>query len=99
MPEELIADLGQVSELRVISRTSAMTYKGTKKTLPEIAHELGGDAIMEGSMVREGNQVRITAQLIDARTDHHIWAHSYLRDLTSVLALQGAVPQPIAYYI
>src|SRR6266851_152671 len=96
MTEELIADLGQVSALRVISRTSAMTYKGTKKTLPEIARELGVDTIVEGSMVREGNQVRITAQLIDARTDHHIWAHSYVHDLTSVLALQGDVAQAIA---
>ena len=94
--EELIADLGQVSALRVISRTSAMTYKGTKKTLPEIAHELGVDAIVEGSVVRERNQVRITAQLIDARTDDHIWAHNYVRDLTSVLALQGEVAQAIA---
>jgi TolB-like protein len=96
MTEELIADLGQVSALRVISRTSAMTYKGTKKTLPEIAHELGVDAIVEGSVVRERNQVRITAQLIDARTDDHIWAHNYVRDLTSVLALQGEVAQAIA---
>ncbi len=94
--EELIADLGQVSALRVISRTSAMTYKGTKKTLPEIARELGVDAIVEGSVVRERNQVRITAQLIDARTDDHIWAHNYVRDLTSVLALQGEVAQAIA---
>jgi len=96
MTEELIADLGQVSALRVISRTSAMTYKGTKKTLPEIAHELGVDAIVEGSVVRERNQVRITAQLINARTDDHIWAHNYVRDLTSVLALQGEVAQTIA---
>jgi TolB-like protein/Tfp pilus assembly protein PilF len=96
MTEELIADLGQVSALRVISRTSSMTYKGTKKTLPEIARELGVDAIVEGSMVREGNQVRITAQLIDARTDDHMWAHSYVRDLTSVLALQGEVAKTIA---
>src|SRR5260370_8431017 len=63
---------------------------------PEIARELGVDTIVEGSMVREGNQVRITAQLIDARTDHHIWAHSYVHDLTSVLALQGEVAQAIA---
>jgi TolB-like protein len=96
MTEELIADLGQVSALRVISRTSVMTYKGTKKTLPEIARELGVDAIVEGSVVRERNQVRITAQLIDARTDDHIWAHNYVRDLTSVLALQGEVAQAIA---
>ncbi len=94
--EELTADLGQVSALRVISRTSAMTYKGTKKTLPEIARELGVDAIVEGSVVRERNQVRITVQLIDARTDDHIWAHNYVRDLTSVLALQGEVAQAIA---
>jgi TolB-like protein len=94
--EELIADLGQVSALRVISRTSTMTYKGTKKTLPEIARELGVDAIVEGSVVRERNQVRITAQLINARTDDHIWANNYVRDLTSVLALQGEVAQAIA---
>ena len=94
--EELIADLGQVSALRVISRTSAMTYKGTKKTLPEIARELGVDAIVEGSVIREKNQVRITAQLINAKTDDHIWAHNYVRDLTSVLELQGEVAQAIA---
>ena len=96
MTDELITDLGQVSALRVISRTSAMTYKGTKKTLPEIANELGVDAVVEGSVVREANQVRVTAQLIDARTDRHIWAQSYVRDLTSVLALQGEVAQAIA---
>jgi TolB-like protein/Flp pilus assembly protein TadD len=96
MTDELITDLGQISALRVISRTSAMTYKSTKKTLPEIAHELGVDAVVEGSVVREGDQVRITAQLIDARTDQHIWAQSYVRDLTSVLALQGEVAQAIA---
>jgi TolB-like protein len=97
--EELIADLGQVSALRVISRTSAMTYKGTKKTLPEIARELGVDAVVEGSVEREGDQVRVTAQLIDARTDRHIWARSYDRSLTSVLALQGEVAQAIANQI
>ena len=96
MTEELIADLGQVSALSVVSRTSVMTYKGTKKTLPEIARELGVDAIVEGSVVREANRVRITAQLIDARTDHHIWAKSYTRDLSSVLSLQGEVAQSIA---
>ncbi len=96
MTDELITDLGQVSALRVISRTSAMTYKGTKKTLPEIANELGVDAVVEGSVLREANQVRVTAQLIDARTDRHIWAQSYVRDLTSVLAMQGEVAQAIA---
>jgi TolB-like protein/Tfp pilus assembly protein PilF len=96
MTDELITDLGQVSALRVISRTSVMTYKGTKKMLPQIARELGVDAVVEGSVLREGNQVRITAQLIDARSDEHIWAQSYVRDLTSVLALQGEVAQAIA---
>jgi TolB-like protein len=96
MTDELITDLGQVSALRVISRTSVMTYKGTKKTLPQIARELGVDAVVEGSLLREGDQVRVTAQLIDARTDQHIWAQSYVRDLTSILALQGEVAQAIA---
>ncbi|WP_353072093.1 TPR end-of-group domain-containing protein [Tunturiibacter gelidiferens] len=96
MTEELISDLGQVSALRVISRTSAMSYKGTKKTLPEIARELSVDAVVEGSVLREGRQVRITAQLIDARNDQHIWSRNYVRDLTSVLALQGEVAQTIA---
>jgi TolB-like protein/Flp pilus assembly protein TadD len=94
--DELTADLGQVSALRVISRTSAMTYKNTKKTLPDIARELGADAVVEGSVLREGSKVRITAQLIDARTDVHLWAQNYVRDLTSVLALQGEVAQVIA---
>jgi TolB-like protein/Tfp pilus assembly protein PilF len=96
MTEELIADLGQVSASRVISRTSTMTYKGTTKTLPQIARELGVDTVVEGSVLRQGNQVRITAQLIDARTDHHLWAHSYVRDLNDVLTLQGEVARTIA---
>jgi len=96
LTEELIADLGQVASLRVISRTSVMTYKATKKTLPEIARELGVDAVVEGSILHEGNEIRVTAQLIDARTDQHLWARSYVRDLTSVLALQAEVAQAIA---
>jgi len=96
MTEELINDLGQVSTLRVISLTSAMSYKGTKKTLPEIARELAVGWVVEGSVQREGNQVRISAQLIDARTDRPIWAHTYVRDMTSVLAWQGEVAQAIA---
>jgi TolB-like protein/Flp pilus assembly protein TadD len=96
MTEELINDLGQVSTLRVISLTSSMSYKGTKKTLPEIARELAVDGVVEGGVLREGNQVRISAQLIDARTDRPIWAHSYARDMTSVLAWQGEVAQAIA---
>jgi TolB-like protein len=96
MTEELIADLGQVSASRVISRTSTMTYKGTAKTLPQIARELGVDTVVEGSVLRQGNQVRITAQLIDAKTDHHLWARSYVRDLNDVLTLQAEVARTIA---
>jgi TolB-like protein/Tfp pilus assembly protein PilF len=96
MTEELINDLGQVSTLRVISLTSAMSYKGTKKKLPDIASELSVDGVVEGSVQREGKEVRISAQLIDARTDRPIWAHTYVRDMTSVLALQGEVAKAIA---
>ena len=73
-----------------------MSYRGTKKTLPEIARELGVDAVVEGSVLREGNEVRVTAQLIEARTDQHLWARTYIRDLTSVLALQSEVAKEIA---
>jgi TolB-like protein/Flp pilus assembly protein TadD len=96
MTEELINDLGQVSTLRVISLTSSMSYKGTKKNLPQIARELSVDAVVEGGVLREGDQVRISTQLIDARTDRPLWAHTYLRDLTSDLAWQGEVAQAIA---
>jgi tetratricopeptide (TPR) repeat protein len=85
-----------VQSLRVISRTSTMTYKGTKKTLPVIASELNVDGIVEGSIYREGSHVRITVQLIDSRTDQHIWSHSYDRDITSVLQLQSDVARAIA---
>ena len=96
MTEELTTGLGQIGSLRVISRTSTMAYKGTKKTLPEIARELHVDGIVEGSIKREGNRVRITTQLIDSSTDQHIWAQSYDRDLTSVLQLQSDVAHAIA---
>lgn len=96
MTEELINDLGQVSTLRVISLTSAMSFKGTKMKLPDIAHELSVDGVVEGSVQREGSQVRISAQLIDAKTDRPIWAQTYVRDMTSVLALQGEVAHAIA---
>lgn len=96
MTEELIADLGQVSALRVISRTSAMSYKGSKKSLPEIARELRVEGVVEGSVLREGKQIRITAQLIEARTDRTVWSHSYVSDITSVLTLQGKMAQAIA---
>jgi adenylate cyclase len=96
MTEALITDLAQVSALKVISRTSVMQYKGTRKPLREIARELGVDAVIEGSVQRSGDRVRITAQLIEALTDRHLWARSYERDLRDVLALQGEVAQAIA---
>ena len=96
MTEELTVELGQVSALRVISRTSAMMYKSTQKSLPDIARELKVDGVVEGSVIREGNEARITAQLIDARSDRHIWARTYTRGLGSVLALQREVAQEIA---
>ena len=96
MTEELINDLGQVSTLRVISLTSSMSYKGTKKKLPEIARELSVGGVVEGGVLHDGNQVRISVQLIDARTDRPVWAQTYVRDLTSALAWQGEVAQAIA---
>jgi serine/threonine-protein kinase len=99
MTEELITDLSKIGALRVISRTSVMHYKGTTKTLPEIAHELKVDAVVEGSVLRSGDKVRITAQLIYAPTDRHLWAESYERDLRNVLALQSEVASVIASQI
>jgi len=96
MTEALIADLGQIEALRVISRTSVMQYKGVKKPLPQIAHELNVDAVIEGSVLRSGDRVRITAQLIQATTDRHLWAQSYERDLRDILALQSEVAQAVA---
>ena len=96
MTDELITDLGQMSALRVISRTSVVQYKGTAKTLQQIGRELGADAIVEGAVFRSGSRVRITAQLIDVRTDHHLWAHAYERDLRDVLVLQDEVARDIA---
>ena len=99
MTEALITDLSKIAALRVISRTSVMHYKGTKKTMPEIARELHVDGVIEGSVQRAGNRVRITAQLIRAATDAHLWADSYERDLQNVLALQDEVAQAIAEQI
>jgi serine/threonine-protein kinase len=97
MTEQLTADLATISSLRVISRTSVMMYKGErKKSLPQIARELGVDAVVEGSVLRSGERVRITAQLIEAKTDRHLWARSYERDLRDVLALQSEVARAIA---
>jgi len=96
MTDELITDLAKVSSLRVISRTSVMRYKGTKKRLPEIARELNVDGIIEGSVVRSGGRVRITAQLLHGPTDRHLWAETYDRDLGDVLKLQSEVAEAIA---
>jgi TolB-like protein len=96
MTDELIANLAKLSALRVISRTSAMQYKGTKKPLPQIGRELNVDAVVEGTVLRSGNQVRITAQLVQAAEDRHLWAESYEGDLRDVLALQGEVARDVA---
>jgi TolB-like protein/DNA-binding winged helix-turn-helix (wHTH) protein/Tfp pilus assembly protein PilF len=96
MTDELITDLAQIHSLRVISRTSVMQFKGTHKSLPEIAAELNVDAVVEGSVLRTGEAVRITAQLLDARHDQHLWAASYEREITDVLELQGQVARSIA---
>jgi TolB-like protein/DNA-binding winged helix-turn-helix (wHTH) protein/Flp pilus assembly protein TadD len=96
MTDELISDLGQISALRVISRTSVMAYKHTRKPLPQIARELNVDAVVEGSVLRSGDQVRITAQLIEAPMDKHVWSQSYQGELRDTLALQNQVAGAIA---
>jgi TolB-like protein/DNA-binding winged helix-turn-helix (wHTH) protein len=99
MTDELITDLAKIGALRVISRTSVMRYKGTKKSLPEIARELNVDGIIEGSVMRAGQRVRITAQLLYGPTDKHLWAETYDRDLGDVLTLQSEVAQTIAQQV
>lgn len=96
MTEELISDLARISELKVISRTSVMHYKGTKKILPQIANELNVDGVVEGSVLRSGNHVRITVQLLDARADRHLWAENYEREITDILAVQNNIASDIA---
>ena len=99
MTDELITDLAKIRALRVISRTSVMAYKGARKPLPEIARELNVDAVVEGSVLRSGDQVRITAQLIQARDDKHLWAESYEGNLRDTLALQQKAASDIAEQI
>ena len=96
MTEELIARLASLGGLRVISRTSAMQYKATTKLMPQIASELHVDAIIEGSVLRSGDRVRITAQLVHGPTDRHLWAESYERNQRDVLVLQNEVARDIA---
>ncbi len=99
MTDALITDLGKIGALRVISRTSVMRYKGTKKNLQEIAKELHVDAIVEGSVTRSGDQVRIGANLVRASPETHLWAESYERDLRDVLSLQSDLAQAIAHEV
>jgi serine/threonine-protein kinase len=96
MTEELTTRLAKMGTWRITSRTSVMGYRGTVKKIPDIARELGVDAIVEGSVVREGTRLRISAQLIDGRTDRHLWADSYERELQSVLSLQDDIALAIA---
>jgi TolB-like protein/Flp pilus assembly protein TadD len=96
MTDALITDLAKIHALRVISRNSIMQYKGNRKPMPQIARELNVDAIVEGTVMRSGDQVRITAQLIEARKDRHLWAETYERDMRDILALQDEVANAIA---
>ena len=96
MTEQLITDLSKIGSLRVISRTSVMRYKGKRPPLPQIAKELNVDAVIEGSVMRAGDRVRITAQLLQAATDKHLWAESYDRDLRDILSLQSEVARNVA---
>lgn len=99
MTEAVITDLAKIKAMRVISRTSVMPYKTSKKSMREIASELHADAVIEGSVMRSADRVRITVQLIDASSDEHLWAESYERDLKDVLTLQGEVAQAIAQQV
>ena len=99
MTEDLITDLGKIGALRVISRTSVVQYKGTKKALPEIARELNVDALVEGTVARSGNHLRITASLLQASPEKHLWAESYESEAGDILTLQGQVAQAIAHQI
>src|SRR5262249_42299183 len=94
--DALITDLAKIHALRVISRTSVMQYKSKRKPAPQIAQELNVDAIVEGTVMRSGDRVRITAQLIEAPRDRHLWAETYERDLRDILALQDDVARAIA---
>jgi tetratricopeptide (TPR) repeat protein len=96
MTDDLITSLGQIHAIRVISRTSVMQYKRTYRPLPQIARELSVDAVIEGTVLRSGNRVRITVQLIDATSDKHLWAQKYEGDTGNVISLQDEVAREIA---
>ena len=95
MTDDLIANLAKIRSLRVISRSTAMAYKGTHKPLPQIATELNVDAVVEGTVMRVGNRVRITAELVQVSTDQHLWADTYESPIGDVLALQNRVSSAI----
>ena len=99
MTDALTTDLAQIGSLRVISRTSAMHFKASRETLPQIGHDLHVDAVVEGTVARGENRVRVTAQLVDASTDHHLWARTYERGLKDVLALQDEIARDITEQI
>ena len=99
MHDVLITELARYPEFRVISRTSVMQYRGTTKSLPEIARELKIDGLVEGALLREGGRVRITAQLVHGPSDRHLWAQRYERDLRDVLLLQGELAEAIAHEV
>ena len=96
LTDELITELGSISALKVISRTSVMRYKGARQSVPEIARQLNVEAVVQGSVLRAGDRIRINAQLTDAKTDHILWTHSYERDLQDIIRLQGEVAFAIA---
>jgi TolB-like protein/DNA-binding winged helix-turn-helix (wHTH) protein len=96
MTDDLIADLGKINALRVLSRTSVVQYKGTRKTVPEIARDLDVDAVLEGTVERDGGYVRITAQLIAAAPERHLWAETYKASLSDVLSVQDSVARAVA---
>ena len=99
LTDEMITSLAKISALRVISRTSVMRYKGTKEPLPQIARELNVDAVLEGTVMRDHDRIRITAQLIAASPEKHLWAEKYEGNLSEVLALQDAVAKAVAFEI
>jgi TolB-like protein len=96
MTETLITELGKISALRVIARQSVMQYKGTKKTVPQIAGELKINAVFEGSVLRVGDRVRVSVQLIEAAPERHLWADSYDRRFRDVLALHSEIARTVA---
>jgi len=99
LTEALITTLAKIKALRVISRTSVMQYKQVRKSLPQISRELNVDAVIEGTILRSGERIRINAQLIHAVTDHHLWAESYERDFRDILSLQAEVAREVASQI